>query len=157
MLTETGRVVALEDDGLWVETIRATTCGNCSARKGCGHGLLNQLGSSRSNYVRVPVAEALQPPLQINEEVRFELPEQVVVRGSFVVYLMPLLCLLGGASLGSLLFPAAPGDLATGIGAMAGFCGGLLLVRLHAWKHRNNLDHQPRLLGRADIVTVSVQ
>lgn len=154
MLTETGRIVALEDDGLWVETIRATTCGNCSARKGCGHGLLNEVGSGRSNYVRVPMAEALQPPLQLNEEVRFELPEQVVVRGSFVVYLLPLLCLLGGASLGSSLFPEAAGDLAAGLGAAVGFGGGLVLVRLHAWKHRNNRDHQPRLLGRVVAATV---
>ncbi|MCX2981847.1 hypothetical protein EYC98_13370 [Halieaceae bacterium IMCC14734] len=149
MLTETGRIVALEDDGLWVETIRATTCGNCAVRKGCGHGLLNEMGSGRSNYVRVPVAEALEPPLQLNEEVRFELPEQVVVKGSFVVYLLPLLCLLGGASLGDFLFPVAAGDLAAGLGAATGFGSGLLLVRLHAWKHRNNRDHQPRLLGRA--------
>ena len=29
MLTETGRVVAVDDDGLWVETVRRSTCNAC--------------------------------------------------------------------------------------------------------------------------------
>ena len=44
MLLETGRVVAVDADSVWVETIRRTTCGSCAVQKGCGHGLLNQLG-----------------------------------------------------------------------------------------------------------------
>ena len=40
MLTETGRVVAVDDDGLWVETVRRSTCNACGVRQGCGHGLL---------------------------------------------------------------------------------------------------------------------
>ena len=36
MLEETGTVVKIEPDALWVETVQTTTCGSCSARRGCG-------------------------------------------------------------------------------------------------------------------------
>jgi sigma-E factor negative regulatory protein RseC len=41
MLTEQARVVALDAETVWVETIRQSSCGSCSARAGCGHGMLN--------------------------------------------------------------------------------------------------------------------
>jgi len=62
MLTETARVVALDSDAVWVETLRQTSCGSCAARSGCGHGMLNtaRAGASRG-FVKalLPSEEAL--------------------------------------------------------------------------------------------------
>ena len=58
MLTEVGRVIAVERDGLWVETIRSSTCGSCGARKACGHGLANQMRDGERGLVRVLPGDA---------------------------------------------------------------------------------------------------
>ena len=47
MLLERGRVVAIEADAVWVETIRRSTCAGCSARSGCGHGVLARASGGR--------------------------------------------------------------------------------------------------------------
>ena len=61
MLVETGRVVAVEEDSLWVETIRQSTCGSCAAQKGCGHGLLNRYADGKRGYIQhLAVGEELR-------------------------------------------------------------------------------------------------
>ena len=53
MIEEQGRVVALEPGAVWVETRRKSTCSGCSARNGCGQGLMDQLGvRERRDLVR---------------------------------------------------------------------------------------------------------
>ena len=56
MLIETGRVVAVEanEEALWVETIRQSTCGSCAANKGCGHGLLNRANPILHSCLALP-------------------------------------------------------------------------------------------------------
>ena len=78
MLSETGRVVAVEADGLWVETIRRSSCGSCSARRGCGHGLLNRLGDGRNNLVRVLPGGLATEDFAVDDEVLIALPESVI-------------------------------------------------------------------------------
>ena len=53
MIEEQGRVVALEPGAVWVETLRKSTCSNCSANAACGQGLMERLGIGRQRgYVR---------------------------------------------------------------------------------------------------------
>jgi len=148
MLTETGRVVAVEDDGVWVETIRQSTCGACAARKGCGHGLLNRYAEGRTGYIRVLPGDALQPEdCQIDDQVMISLPESVILKGSATVYLLPLVTLLAGAIGGMTALGTDAGGL---LGAAAGLAAGLGLVRLHAWHHRDDESLQPTMV---EIVT----
>lgn len=149
MLTETGRVVAVEADGLWVETIRQSTCGSCSAQKGCGHGLLNRIGDGRRNLVRVLLNDANPGPYTVDQSVRIAIPEHVVLRSSFVVYVLPLLLMLLAAALVPALVPASFSDLASIVGAGFGMALGVVLIRLYAWRHRQDPELQPRLLGPA--------
>ena len=147
MITETGRVVAIEKKGLWVETIRKTTCGSCSVQKGCGHGVLNKLGSKRSNHIRVLYDEQCST-FAVDDEVSIGIPEQLIVAASFIVYMIPLLSLLLGAVAGGALLQAAWGETVAGIvGAVSGFLIGLGLVKWHGSKTYNSTLYQPRLLG----------
>ena len=154
MLTEIGRVVALDADSLWVETLRKTTCGTCAAQKGCGHGLLNRMSSGSRNYIRVLLAGQLSAQYALDDQVRIAIPEQVVLRSSCVVYGLPLLCMLALAVAMVQGFPQQSVDLMSGMGALAGFLLGIVLVRLHARWHHDDLEFQPRLLGR---VSAAVQ
>jgi sigma-E factor negative regulatory protein RseC len=145
MLVETGRVVAVEADSLWVETVRQTTCGSCSARKGCGHGLMNQISDGHQCLVRVLPGRLSPTDCAVDDEVRISIPEEVVLRGSLVVYVLPLLCMLAAAGAGSYLAPQAA-DGAGALGAIAGLAVGFGLVRWHAWRHRDDCRLQPTLL-----------
>lgn len=145
MLTETGRIVAIQADGVWVETIRGSTCGACSLQKGCGHGLLSRIGDGRRGYIKVlPGALALSD-CSVDDCVRISIPEEVILRGSAIVYMVPLLSMLLGAGLSAGLWRDGA-DLAAMLGAFLGFGAGLVLVRWHAWRHRYDTSLQPTLL-----------
>ena len=157
MLTETGRVVAVEADGVWVETIRQSTCGSCAAQKGCGHGLMNRISDGHRSLIRAIPGRLEAAACQVDDEVRIAIPEEVILRGSLVVYVLPLLAMLAGAALGAGLYPAA-GDLGAVLGAAAGFALGFAVVRLHAHHHRDDIGLQPTLLEivRRDVEAVQL-
>lgn len=143
MLTETGRVVAVESDSLWVETIRQSTCGSCQASKGCGHGLLNRIRSHRHGLIRVLPGREIPANCGVDDEVRIGIPEGVVLQGSLLVYLLPLLGMLAGAGSAEWLGGSEP---YTVLGAVIGFAAGAALVRLHAWRHRDDAGLHPVLI-----------
>ena len=146
MLIETARVVAVDQDCLWVETIRQSVCGACSANKVCGHGLLNRLGDGRRNYLRVSSASLNSGQFKIDDRVQIAIPESLLLRSSLMVYLVPLLCTLLMAALVPALLPGL-GDAGAIAGACAGFASGFGLVRWHALAHREDEKLQPRLMG----------
>jgi sigma-E factor negative regulatory protein RseC len=145
MITETGRVVAVEPDCLWVETIQQSTCGSCAVKKGCGHSLLNEVGAGRRNHLRVLLNGQLAGHYCINDQVEISIPERVLVQGALVVYLVPLIGLLAGAILVSQWWP---GDVAAFIGSVVGFVMGIILVKLHSIVCRDNVQMQPIVLPR---------
>ncbi len=153
MITETGRVVAIEPDALWVETIRRSTCNACSAQKGCGTGLLNRIGDGRRNQLRALLRGKDPGQFHIDDNVEISVPEHVLLIGSAMVYLLPLVAMLVGMGLAQ-HFLASQGWAA--VGALLGFVAGMGLVRVHAWRNRDNPDYQPvvvRTLTRAAAVT----
>ena len=134
MLSESGRVVAIESDAVWVETIRSSTCGRCAARSGCGHGVLARATGAKG-LIRVRESLALRASdCKIDDQVMIELPESAVLQGSVLVYVLPLMLAIAGALLGDFW-----GELV----AVTGFCAGLLLgFTAIRWL--------PGLLGTAD-------
>jgi sigma-E factor negative regulatory protein RseC len=144
MIIESGRVVAIENDALWVETVRQSSCESCSVQKGCGHGLISKAVGGRSHHVRALLAPDCQQVFQLGDDVEIAVPERVVVGGALLVYILPLLSLLVGAMLMSQWYSA---DAWVALGALLGLVAGLAVVRIHAWWTRNNCQLQPRVLG----------
>ena len=156
MLVETGRVVAVDPQGLWVETIRQSTCGSCAANKGCGHGLLNRISDGRTGYIRVLSGAVSARQCAIDDQVRICIPEQVILRGSMLVYMLPLICMLVAAMGADVLWPAA-GQSVTVAGAILGLALGFILVRWHAWRHRHDSELQPTVLEVLPQATLPVR
>ena len=158
MLTESGRIVAVETDSLWVETIRRSTCGNCAAQKGCGHGLLNRISEGKRGYVRALPGEHPIEHYQVDDQVIMSIPEEVILRGSFIAYVLPLIGMLGGAVAA---VTAVPGneDVLAAFGSVGGLALGFALVRWHGASHSNDPEFQPVLLSvvapPAEAVTLS--
>lgn len=145
MLTESGRVVGLESDGVWVETIRRSTCGTCAAQKGCGHGLLNRIAEGKRGYIRALPGEHPIDYYNIDDQVLISIPEEVILRGSLIAYVIPLVAMLAGALSA---FSWLPGneDLLAVCGALGGLALGFTVVRWHGTRHRRDPDFQPVLL-----------
>jgi len=144
MITETGRVVGIEQDSLWVETIQQSTCNSCAAEKGCGQGLIAKWGG-HTTFIRVLLAGRSAKNYQLNEEVTIAIPEDVVVKGSLFVYLLPLVFLLGLSGLGHYFVGT---EVAAVLGGGLGFLLGALLVRWHSWATRDNTRLQPQIQDR---------
>lgn len=140
MILETGIVVAVEADSLWVETIQRSTCEACAAEKGCGQRVLSKL-TGKTNRIRVLLNSQSPKKVTPGQSVTIGIPEDVIVSGSMLVYLVPISAALIGAWI------AGPQSDALGIlGAASGLLLGGLIVALQSKKTRNDLRLNPVLL-----------
>lgn len=73
-------------------------CGHCNSAGGCGSGKLSQMFCSsqpRAFLVRN------QAGAQVGDEVNVSLPDGVLLRSSWRMYLLPLLLMMGGGLIGA--------------------------------------------------------
>lgn len=146
MIVETGRVVAVETDVLWVETIQQSSCGTCAAKNGCGQGLMNRVFDGRRNQLKVPLGQFSAADFAVDDQVELGVQESALVSSAMVVYLLPLLSLIAGMALTSHWFAS---DGMAALGAGLGFTGGLGILRLYnLWLERRAAS-QTCLLGHA--------
>lgn len=145
MITESGRVVGIEDKALWVETIRRSTCGSCAAQKGCGQGLMNKFTDGRRNQLRVLLGSQSADAFHLDDEVEISIPERALIAGAMTVYLLPLFSMIAGMALAS---QYAPSDAIAALGALLGFVGGMVLVRLHAMYIHNKPAFQASVVAK---------
>ncbi len=149
-MIESGRVVAIESDALWVETLQKTTCGSCALQKGCGQSILQQLYSARANHLRVQMTDSdphaidSVDPYRIGDRVEFSLPDHIIVTGSLLLYLVPIVGLLLGSVLGAQLFAHEPAVI---VSAMLGFCIAAAAVRLFSMRRGDGAALQAQLIG----------
>jgi sigma-E factor negative regulatory protein RseC len=142
MLKETGRVVAIEDTALWVETIQRSTCGTCAAQKGCGQTLLQSLGA-KPVHLKVLLNGRNASDYQLNDQVNIVIPNDVVVKNSLLIYLFPLVLLLVISGIAHTYF--ANELVSIGFGLAGLFLGGLV-IRWYTNVHRDDLRQHPVLL-----------
>lgn len=141
MIEETARVVAIEDEGVWIEARRRSACGRCAARSGCGHGLLDDYVRNRPVHLRIDANRA-PPGLDVGDLVRVGIEERALLLASLRIYALPLGGFLAGATGAAL---AGGGD---GLAATAAFTG--LVVGCFAARALQDGEglEAPRILGR---------
>lgn len=140
MIEEQGRVVAVEPGVVWVETLRKSTCSACSANAACGQGLMERLGIGRQRgYVRA--LSTLN--LRVGDAVVIGVGEQLLVRSSLLVYLLPILALLASAIAAD---AAGVGEPLTILSGLGGLLISWLLVRWHASRVADDPLLQPVVL-----------
>jgi sigma-E factor negative regulatory protein RseC len=145
MIEESGRVVRIEGEYAWVQTERRSSCGSCSARKGCGTGALAGLFGARVHEVEVHNPVGAQP----GDDVVVGISESLLVRGSAMLYLLPLLTLVGGALLAEGLaaqLELASSDLPAILGGAAGLAAGFLWLRSRNRRWRGDPAHMAVIL-----------
>lgn len=143
MIEERARVLSVERDTAWVETIRRSACDSCQARHGCGQSVLQRLGlGARHGFVRVLSSGVNCRP---GDEIVIGIPEHAVVQGSVLVYLAPLVALFAGS------LAAQSGGASEPWVILAGLSGlgiGLAAVRWRGRRWEHDPAFVPRVLRR---------
>lgn len=137
-------MLSVESGAVWVETIRRSACSSCQARAGCGQSLLQRLGGgARQGFIRALDDRACR----VGDEVVIGIPENAVLRGSSLVYMVPLLSLFGFALLARAFGAGEP------LIILAGFSGlglGFVAMRWHTGRLGVDPDFMPQVVGRVD-------
>ena len=123
-----GRILSIHRDDTpphaVVEVAASIRCARCAAGKGCGAGILG--GDEKLRRVDALLANDLD--VGEGDQVAIELAPNNLLRASSIVYGLPLLGAVGGAS-GAWL--SGMGDLGAAIAALAGVGVGILSGRRH--------------------------
>ncbi len=143
MIEESGVAVSVEKGAVWVETRRQSTCGSCSARSMCGQEVLQKLGRGSDCHL---VRALNSYPVQIGDRLTIAIPEQVIVRGAVLVYLLPLVLMMAA------LFICQTLALREGlviVGSFTGLATGFAVVALRSRYLNDNNRVQPHVISVA--------
>lgn len=146
MIEETGQIVDVQGAFAWVESERASTCGSCAVRQGCGTGAIAKVLGQRR--VRLRVLNRIEA--RVGDHVVIGVSESGLMRGSLAVYVAPLSGLFAGAlagyALASHFYPDWSADPAAIAGALAGFVAGLVWLRGFSRRTAADPAYQPVVL-----------
>ena len=144
MIFEAGIIVNKAASSVMGETIQKTTCDSCVAQPGCGHSVISKL-TGNSFQVRVLLGNFTANQVRLGQSVTIGIPDHVVVKGSLLVYLVPLTGALLGAWLMGSPIKSLELDLISIMGAFTGLMCGGLIVYLRGQKTENSAENNPVL------------
>ena len=143
MIEEQGLVVAIEGEYAWVETVQSSSCGQCSAKKGCGTAALSSVFDRGSSKIRV----LNQIRASTGEQVVLGLNENALLHGAFAVYFVPILSMLLAAGLVQWLWQPVS-ELVEISAGLIGLAMGLLWLRQFSRQISSDVRYQPVILRR---------
>lgn len=110
MIEELGKVVAIEASAegqvIVVETEIKTTCNACQVQSSCGTSAIAKALNPKKQALRF----AHQGQVELGQSIKIGIPEERLLSASALVYLLPLVGLIGGAMLAQWLAPALGGQ-----------------------------------------------
>jgi sigma-E factor negative regulatory protein RseC len=154
MIEEQGKVVAVKDDWVWVQTERKTVCGQCSANKGCGTSVLAKVFGNKTSSIAV--IKSL--PVQVGDEVVIGIEENSLVKGSLLIYAMPLVLLIAFGLLGEVVSAQvllSNTDILTVLFSVFGFAVGFIWLKHISSQIRLDPRYQPKLLQKKNSIIIS--
>jgi len=127
MIEERAQVVAIKGNKLVLQAQTQSACGSCSARQGCGTSLLSKVIGRK--FTRFQVENNVDAA--VGDTVIVGIAEDALLKGSLVMYVVPLLGMLVFALLSDFLLveSAQPRDLLTALSAIMGLVLGSVISR----------------------------
>jgi len=99
MIEELAVVVKIENHQVWVENGQSSGCGGCQQKASCTTNAIGSVLKKKS----VPVDCDIQ--LKTGDEVVVAIDENLLLRASLLLYLMPLIALFTGAGIAEWMLP----------------------------------------------------
>jgi sigma-E factor negative regulatory protein RseC len=141
MIEESGKVVNVDSQGVWVETVRQSACSSCAARNGCGQKLLASVGQGKRFVFKVNNPNNLV--VTEDDDVLIGIEEGSFIKATIFMYLIPLLALFVGALL------AESAQLSEGYVILISFFSlilGFVFVRYGSTSFFRSCKYQPTLM-----------
>ena len=86
MIEQQATVIEIEDDTIWLQAQRHSTCSQCQVKQGCGTGLLAKHVGKR--FSKIAVNKTTETT--VGQVVTLAIPEQALLQGAALMYLLPL-------------------------------------------------------------------
>jgi sigma-E factor negative regulatory protein RseC len=136
--SEEGIVSRVDLSGTWVKTLRSDACDSCSSKGTC-----HTLGGGRE----MEVSAINSIGARVGDRVVLKMDTAAFLKGTFLVYMFPILLLVGGAALGEWISrgsePQSPlSSILFGIGGLA---FGLILMKMIASRLSKRDDYRPHI------------
>ena len=146
MIEERARVIAIENDQLLLEAKTRPACNACAARQGCGTSVLSKWVGRRFSRFQAPNTVNAS----VGDEVVVGLAEEAMLKGSVLVYLLPLVAMIVFALLADGLISAAAAsrDLLVLLSAVTGFALALIISRMVLSSSRNRIRLTPVVIRK---------
>jgi sigma-E factor negative regulatory protein RseC len=125
MIEQTVKVIAIEGKHAWVESLSLHGCAKCEAGEGCGGGIFSKLFGNKQ--FRMKIENSLN--VDLHENIVIGVEDSAVTNASLLSYLMPLVGLSLGATLGHNV-DTPESEFWTLIGSLVGISLSFLLARL---------------------------
>jgi len=118
MIEQQAKVVACDEQTVLLEAERESTCDGCKLKQGCGTGLLDKHVGQRFSTITV----AKTHNVEVGQEVHLGIPEQRLLQGALLMYIVPLLFLFVAAGLAKFFSVNQEIEIIAGIsGLLVGF------------------------------------
>ncbi|WP_420554343.1 SoxR reducing system RseC family protein [Neptuniibacter marinus] len=141
MIQENGKVVDVNSQGVWVETVKQSACASCAAKNGCGQKLLASVGQGKRFIFRVNNPDNLS--VITDDDVLIGIEEGAFLKATVFMYLIPLIGLFAGAVISDALgFSEGWMILISFSSLLVGF----LLVRFGSYSLFRSYKYQPTLM-----------
>ncbi|MBI3480509.1 MAG: SoxR reducing system RseC family protein [Nitrosomonadales bacterium] len=143
MIATTARVISADNGTALVEPTMESGCGGCKASSSCA---VSGLGKYFSNN-RQAIAVRCDASVHAGDQLHMTMNEGDFIKAGMLVYLLPSVFIIIGAGCAASLDFGDAGALA---GAVLGFVGGLLIVRLIGWTPNMTVRKQKNLFNEGD-------
>lgn len=139
MIKEWATVISWQQGVAQLRCEQHSGCGSCHSRSSCGTSILNKMAPESAQQLDVVSTQPLVP----GQRVEVGITEASLIRSALLVYMLPLVGLIGCAAIMQGWFNT---DLAAAFGGLVGGTGGFMLARFYAQKLGDKRQYQPVIL-----------
>lgn len=150
MIEETGIVVAVEGNHVWLETQVKTTCSSCKASDACPTSTIAKAFTPKANHVFMEVPCVLT----VGQQVKIGISEKALMSASIMVYILPLIAMILSATVLMAVFPSMHELMALGLSCIAAL-GGFWWASYYSKRPHNAHKFRPVFLGATINPTVT--
>lgn len=147
MIEETAIVISCQNMQATLEVQRQSTCGACNAKSGCGTAVFAKTLGKKVSQISIDNTMNLR----VGDKVIIGLPENALLTGSAIVYLLPIIAMILFAMLGQWLSSqllSHPSELLVIIFSISGFALAMKLVRYYSQLAKRDERFQPVLIRK---------
>ena len=138
MANEEGVVIRADASGTWVKTLRSDACESCASQGTC-----HSLGGGKE----MEVSAVNRIGARIGDRVVLKMDTLPFLKGTFLVYLFPILLLVAGAGLGEWISSSSnlQSPLPSILFGFSGLAVGLVIMKIIANRLVKRDDYRPRI------------